>query len=116
MIAGTTGESRRLEALRFPVAGTALTGGVLGQRARAEHRLDGLEGVAPRRHHRSQPPARGRPAQADQSARHDFDLAYRVHVQSIGWMPWVQNGAIAGTTGRGLRIEAIQIRLLDKTP
>ena len=46
----------------------------------------------------------------------NFDLAYRVHVQSIGWMPWVKNGATAGTTGRGLRIEAIQIRALDKTP
>jgi hypothetical protein len=31
-------------------------------------------------------------------------------------MPWVKNGATTGTTGRSLRIEAIQIRLLDKTP
>jgi uncharacterized protein YjdB len=46
----------------------------------------------------------------------NFDLAYRANVQNIGWMPWVKNGAVAGTTGRALRLEAIQIRLLDKTP
>ena len=36
---------------------------------------------------------------------------YRVHVQSYGWQSWVQNGQIAGTTGHGKRLEAIQIKL-----
>lgn len=32
----------------------------------------------------------------------------QVHVQNIGWMQW--NETFAGTTGKGLRIEAIKIR------
>ncbi|MCF0142831.1 MAG: gamma-glutamylcyclotransferase, partial [Parasporobacterium sp.] len=43
-----------------------------------------------------------------------YDIFYRAHVQGIGWMNWVSNGAIAGTTGQGLRMEAIQIILLAK--
>ena len=38
-------------------------------------------------------------------------LQYRVHVQDIGWMDWVDAGQPAGTTGQGKRIEAIEMRL-----
>ena len=38
-------------------------------------------------------------------------LQYRVHVQDIGWMDWVNAGQPAGTTGQGKRIEAIEMRL-----
>ncbi|MBS1672479.1 MAG: CotH kinase family protein [Actinobacteria bacterium] len=43
-----------------------------------------------------------------------YDISYRVHVATLGWQGWVTNGAQAGTTGRALGIEAIQIRLLIK--
>ena len=43
-----------------------------------------------------------------------YDIYYRVHVEGKGWMNWVKNGAIAGTTGESKRIEAIQIQLSDK--
>jgi uncharacterized protein YjdB len=33
-------------------------------------------------------------------------------VAELGWLPWVSNGATAGTTGEGRRAEAIQIRLV----
>ena len=36
-------------------------------------------------------------------------IKYRAHVQNKGWMPWVADGQTAGTTGKGLRLEAIQI-------
>ena len=36
-------------------------------------------------------------------------IEYRVHSQDVGWGPWVQD-AWAGTKGRGLRAEAVQIR------
>ena len=39
------------------------------------------------------------------------DLQYRVHVQDIGWMDWVNSGQTAGTEGLSKRIEAIEIRL-----
>ena len=35
-------------------------------------------------------------------------LRYRGHVQNIGWQRWVGNGGTAGTSGRGLRVEALQ--------
>ena len=38
-----------------------------------------------------------------------WSIYYRAHVQSKGWMPWMFNGAIAGTTGQGLRLEALRI-------
>ena len=41
-------------------------------------------------------------------------VAYRGHVQDIGWMDYVKNGASCGTSGRSLRVEAIRIRLLDE--
>ena len=38
-------------------------------------------------------------------------LQYRVHVQDIGWMDWVNAGQPAGTKGQAKRIEAIEMRL-----
>ena len=37
-------------------------------------------------------------------------IEYRVHSQDVGWGPWVQD-QWAGTKGRGLRAEAIQVRM-----
>ena len=42
-----------------------------------------------------------------------YVLKYRVHMQGIGWRAWVTNGNVAGTTGQKRRIEAVQI-LLEK--
>ena len=36
---------------------------------------------------------------------------YQTHVQNIGWQNWVKNGEMAGTTGRGLRVEAFLANL-----
>ncbi len=38
-------------------------------------------------------------------------LRYTAHVQKKGWMKEVGDGAVGGTTGKGLRVEAIKIRL-----
>jgi len=35
-------------------------------------------------------------------------IEYQAHVQDIGWMPAVADGQTAGTTGRGLRMEALK--------
>lgn len=42
-----------------------------------------------------------------------YKLQYRVHVQDIDWTPWVDEGTVAGTEGRSLRVEAIEIRLVE---
>ena len=45
----------------------------------------------------------------------NYDVTYRAYVQNIGWMNWVKNGEVAGTTGRSLRIEAYEVKLVPKT-
>ena len=37
-------------------------------------------------------------------------LYYRVHVQKQGWTKWTKAGTYAGTKGKGLRVEAIQMK------
>lgn len=43
-----------------------------------------------------------------------FDVWYRAYVQNVGWLGWTSNGAVAGTTGAGLAIEALQVRIVVK--
>lgn len=39
----------------------------------------------------------------------DFGLWYRAHVEDLGWLAPVHDGQVAGTTGYGLRLEALMI-------
>lgn len=113
--AGTTGEARRLEALRIGVAGGAT------MRARAHVQKVGWQewDTTPSEIGTT---GRGLRLEAFQiefldkgQFYSDYDVEYRAHVQGIGWQPWVRNGAIAGTTGKALRVEAVEIRLSPKT-
>jgi|GEM_PF-1803064 len=38
-------------------------------------------------------------------------IAYRTHVQNVGWQSYVRDGSMSGTSGRSLRLEGINIRL-----
>ncbi|MBR3224155.1 MAG: S8 family serine peptidase [Atopobiaceae bacterium] len=38
-------------------------------------------------------------------------VSYRTHVQNVGWQRYVSDGRMSGTSGRGLRLEGINIRL-----
>ncbi|MCI6676236.1 MAG: endo-alpha-N-acetylgalactosaminidase family protein [Clostridiales bacterium] len=42
-------------------------------------------------------------------------ISYRTHVQNVGWQPYVFDGEMSGTKGKGLRLEGIQIRLENNT-
>ena len=44
----------------------------------------------------------------------NYDIYYRVHAQSFGWLGWAKNGESAGTEGYSYRLEAIQIQLVKK--
>ena len=46
-------------------------------------------------------------------AKH-YDIYYRVHTQTYGWLDWAKNGEGAGTQGKAKRLEAIQIVLVKK--
>ncbi len=43
-----------------------------------------------------------------------YDVYYRVHAQSYGWLGWAKNGECSGTAGYGKRLEGIQIVLVKK--
>ena len=66
-------------------------------------------------------PSQPESAQADgaqaEAARPDgaaaVSLSYSAHVSNIGWMGAVAGGGVAGTTGRGLPLEALRLVLSD---
>ena len=90
-----------MEALRFQIVNTALTGGVQGNAHVQSIGWTGWERPT-RSSARRVVTLRLEAVQLRLTSQlaANFDLAYRVHVQNIGWMPWVKNGATAGTTGR----------------
>lgn len=38
-------------------------------------------------------------------------INYRSHIENLAWAQWVKNGSKSGTTGLGLRMEALEIKL-----
>ena len=40
-------------------------------------------------------------------------ISYSAHVRDLGWLPSVREGSVAGTTGRGLSMEALRVSLGD---
>lgn len=47
---------------------------------------------------------------APPAAAEPIFVGVRAHVQEVGWQPYVADSQTAGTTGRSLRLEAIQLR------
>jgi len=43
-----------------------------------------------------------------------YDIYYRVHAQSYGWLGWAKNGEASGTAGYAKRLEGIQIVIVPK--
>ena len=113
-VAGTTGRSLRLEALRVKLTGEAAGSvqymvhvqNVGWQDARADGAEVGTHGQSLRLE-------AVRLALTGEVSEW-YDIWYNVHVQNIGWQGWVKNGDLAGTVGKGLRLEAIEIRLDEK--
>ena len=44
----------------------------------------------------------------------NYDIYYRVHAQTYGWLGWAKNGSPAGTEGYSKRLEGIEIVLVKK--
>lgn len=60
-------------------------------------------------------PPEGVNPQSPGAAKNNAGLWYRAHVEDYGWLDAVHDGQVAGTTGKGKRLEAIKIdtRKLD---
>ena len=99
-VCGTTGQSRRLEALRFSKESgitaqchvqtygdmpAVQPGEICGTTGEAK-RMESIKLDAP------------------------YSIIYRVHQQGTGWTEWVPNGTWCGSKGKSIRIEAIQVK------
>lgn len=114
--AGTTGESKRVEAVRVSIAdsdGNKLENAV---EYKAHVANQGWDKTWTRDGETVGTTGKSRAIEAlkirliDQYAQL-YDIFYRVHIQDRGWLDWTCNGDAAGSVGLGKRIEALQILL-----
>ena len=118
--AGTTGEGLQLECLQIQL-NSAISGVVYVQSHIQDIGWTDATRSECGRAQRTGTEGRGLRMEAiriwlDGDIANHYSVAYRTHVQNIGWQGWVSDGATAGTEGQSLRIEAIQIYLVEKTP
>jgi uncharacterized protein YjdB/beta-N-acetylglucosaminidase len=114
-IAGTFGESKRVEAIKIKLNNPEYSGSVQyrshvqtygWQDWKTDDELCGTSGEA-KRLEAMQIRLTGEMAE-------NYDIYYRVHAQTYGWLDWAKNGEMAGASDAAKRLEAIQIQLVKK--
>jgi len=95
-VAGTTGQSRRMEALEWRNIGPILYVGRANVAGIGWLQPSYLLGTT------------GQSRQMEAVQIYLFGFYYRAHVANIGWLPWQTAYGIAGTTGQNRRMEAFQ--------
>lgn len=113
--AGSVGEAKRLEAIKIEVEGNSN----LGIEYRTHIQTYGWEKKWSSNGTISGTTGQAKRLEAIQirltgADKDKYDVYYRVHAQSYGWLGWAKNGASAGTAGQAKRLEAIQIQILPK--
>ena len=114
--AGTSGQSKRLEAIKISLPNQGYSGGI---QYRTHIQNIGWESSWKSNGAASGTSGRALRLEAIQikltgDMAKNYDVYYRVHAQNFGWMGWAKNGASAGTAGYSYRLEAIQIKLVKK--
>ena len=112
--AGTTGESRRLEAVKIRLEDCSISEAGVRYRVHVQAKgwlpyvqddqIAGTTGES----------RRAEAIQIELVNLPDYTVEYRVHMKDKGWSAWVRDGAIAGTTGESRRIEAVQVQISKK--
>ena len=115
-VSGTSGKAKRLEGINIKLTNCDYAGGIRysthiqtygwSQGWKENGEMAGTSGQAKRLE-------AIKIELTGEMAQH-YDIYYRVHAQSYGWLNWASNGAPAGTSGMGKRLEAIQIVLVKK--
>lgn len=101
-MAGSTGQNRRIEAFRLnPVGETDVTVHIkdIGNKEYKNISKGTILGTT----------GQNKRIEAIKITGKDTPYIYRVHQKNIGWTDWTFNGNWAGTKGKGLQIEAIEI-------
>ena len=113
-VAGTVGESRRMEAIKIKLTGN-YTGDVIyqtylrgmgWQNEVKNSATSGTEGQSKQ--------IEAVKIRLEGKVSELYDVNYRVHIKNAGWQEWVSNGTIAGSESYGLRVEALEVKLVEK--
>ncbi len=112
-LAGTDGESRRLEGIKIKLVnapeGAKILYRIHGQDyGWQDWKYDGELGGTVGESRRIEA------IQIKLEKLDDYTVEYRAQGQDYGWQNWVSEGEIAGTTGQSRRIEGIEIRIVKK--
>ena len=114
-VSGTSGESKRLEAIKINLVDPKYEGSIEYQTHVqtygwmvyvADGEASGTSGESKR--------LEAIRIKLTGEMAEKYDVYYRVHAQQFGWMGWAKNGQSAGTSGYSYRLEAIQILLVKK--
>jgi len=114
---GTTGQARRLEAVRISAPATPVSGGI-SYEAHVQR-----EGWMPAAANGAQAGTTGQARRLEavrisltgEAAKDgNYSVWYRVHSQTYGWLGWTCDGKPAGTTGLAKRAEAIDVQVLPQ--
>ncbi len=115
VLSGTTGESKRLEAISISLGDKAGEGGITYRTHCQTYgwmpwvndgEMSGTFGESKR--------LEAIQIKLTGEAAENYDVYYRVHAQNFGWLDWAKNGEAAGTATYSKRLEAIQIVLVEK--
>ncbi|MGN0362113.1 MAG: GH25 family lysozyme [Bilifractor sp.] len=124
---GTTGQGLRIEAIRISLTGADASKYDIYYRAHVQnigwmgwakngesagteeykYRMEAIQIVLTDKG--AQAPSSNDSAVSDAFRVKSIHISYNSHVQNIGWMDSVDDGETSGTTGKGLRMEAISI-------
>ncbi|EFU16611.1 clostridial hydrophobic W [Enterococcus faecalis TX1346] len=135
-LSGTTGKNLQLEAIKIKLSGDvsryydvyyrvhiqdkgwlnwAANGAPAGSQAASKH-LEAIQ-IKVVRKGETAPKGNGKAFLVGNEAKRPDEIKptvnYQTHVQNIGWQGVVTNGAMAGTSGKNLQLEAIKINLSD---
>lgn len=114
-MSGTSGQSRRMEALQMKINDQKYMGSIeyqthiqnLGwQGWRKDGQTSGTEGKSLR--------MEAVRIRLTGELAEQYDIYYRAYVQNYGWLPYVKNGEPAGSEGFDLRMEGIEVKLEKK--
>ena len=115
-MSGTSGESKRLEAIEIKLSGAPYAGGIQyrthvqtygWQGWAADGGMAGTSGESKR--------LEAIEIQLTGEMANHYSVWYRVHAQTYGWLGWTRDGGRAGTATLSKRLEAIEIQVLPKS-
>ncbi|MBQ9934696.1 MAG: hypothetical protein IJO70_02515 [Lachnospiraceae bacterium] len=121
-MSGTTGKSKRLEGIQIDITNTDLSGDVIytthaqtyGWQSDLNDKSTWYKNGAVAGTHGQAKRLEGICIDLTGELKESYDIYYRVHIQTYGWLDWACNGEMSGSEGLSKRLEGIQIVIVQK--